>query len=82
MFLDYIEDYQSQASGQRTLMFDSVTTARFMINPAYNTPNSLRDASEIPCSGGRHIKIFTNTTAGEIEIRCAAIYISEREQLK
>ena len=74
MELHYIVDYETQQFISASLIFEDCRRVEFLINPGFNTPNSLLSAEEEGTSKTRKIKIETNTTAGVILIECAKVY--------
>lgn len=75
MELEYIDDYDTQETSRRTLIFEECRKVEFLLNPGFNTPNSLLEAEEKTSSQGREIRIQTNTTAGTIRIECSTVYL-------
>jgi len=74
MELDYIVDYETQEIRKATLLFQGCGRVEFLINPGFDTPNSLLNAEEERTLQSRTIKIETNTTAGTIRIECLKVY--------
>lgn len=77
MELDYIDDYETQRTSRKTLVFERCRKVEFSINPGFNTPNSLLDAEEMPEGDLRSIRIEMNTTAGTIRIDCAEVFMRD-----
>lgn len=77
MELDYIADYETQEIVRAKLLFEECRRVEFLINPGFDTPNSLLDAVEEGTPEARKIKIETNTTAGTIRIECSKVYFQQ-----
>lgn len=77
MELDYITDYNAPKSKIMKLVFSECSKIEFLINPGYNTPNTLYAAKESESSSHRIIHIETCTTAGVIIIECKSVHFGE-----
>ena len=67
--LKYVLDYASQQFCAKKLVFQDCLSAELQLNLAFQGPNSILQASEVPAEEGhRTFTIETNTTASLITV--------------
>jgi hypothetical protein len=68
MLINYIDDYETQKTSRKTLIFRDCTNFVMKTHLGYASPDSILGAKEITIDRERRISIETNTTATTIEI--------------